>query len=250
MPASAGAIRPRRRSHRLPAVVGLGVIFFSGCSSLHESTRDAGFLSRHRDATYCEVKAVRQTAQKTCGLACLSCVLDYWERPVPEPELRRRHPLAGEGAGYSLKHLQAIATQEGLAAFAVDMSAGGRSPARELSTHLAKGRPVIVALHCPQGRYFGRPLPLIETLDRRTLRLPGAEPAFKHHYVVVLGETADTYLVMDPAYGIGEVQKQPLLDWWRAEKYAALICTRVPDSAATVQNVLATQQPQSERIFH
>ncbi|MGI8604739.1 MAG: cysteine peptidase family C39 domain-containing protein [Verrucomicrobiales bacterium] len=218
--------RRRRKAPRILAAACLSAWGVS-CSSLHQSTKEEAFKSKFGDYTYCEIEAVRQTSQKSCGLACLAAVLRYWDRPASEPELARSHPLKA-GIGYPMQQLQAIAVGHGLLAFAVSMAQTGDKPAAALAEHLARGRPVIVAIHCPQGRYFGEPVPIIESLDRRTWRPLGIGTTFKHHYVVVIGENATNYLVMDPAYGIGSVRKQSLLDWWRGESYAALICSPPP----------------------
>jgi predicted double-glycine peptidase len=194
------------------------------CASVPQSTREEAFKRKFGHYTFCEVEAMRQTDQKSCGLACLACVLRYWDKSASEPELVASHPLK-TGIGYPVQQLQSIALDKGLLAFAVSMDRGGETPGAELSSHLAKGRPVIVALRCPQGRYLGDPLPVIESLDRRTWRPLGIGSEFKHHYVVVIGEDSRHYLVMDPAYGIGPVAKQSLLDWWRDESYAALVCS-------------------------
>jgi hypothetical protein len=114
------------------------------------------------------------------------------------------------------------------------MNQSGQKPAAALSEQLARGRPVIIAVHCPQGRYFGEPVPVLGSWDRRSIRFFGdTSSGRKHHYVVVIGENDRNYLVMDPAYGIGPVREQPLLDWWRDESYAALVCSPPPEPAGT-----------------
>ena len=202
-------------------------VAMGACASVHDSTNHPAFKKEFGNYDYCEVEAVRQSAQKSCGVACLVCVLKYWGKPASERELTIRHPLR-TGIGYPVHQLQSIAIEQGLLAFAVSLNQAGQKPAAALSEHIARGRPIIVALHCPQGRYFGDPVPLIESLDRRTIHPFGAGRAFKHHYVVVIGENERHYLVMDPAYGIGAVPRQSLLDWWRDESHAALVCSPAP----------------------
>jgi hypothetical protein len=200
------------------------------CTTLHDSTRKPDFTRDYGDYTFCEVDAVRQSAQKSCGIAALVCVLRYWDKPATESEITTRHPLRS-GIGYPVQQLQAIAVENGLLAFAVSMNQPGIPPVVALGRQIARGRPVIIAVNCPHGRYFGEPLPVIESFDRRTIGPLGGSTgsAFKHHYVVVIGESPQNYLVMDPAYGIGPVRKQSLLDWWRKESYAALVCSPPPD---------------------
>jgi predicted double-glycine peptidase len=202
----------------------------ASCGTLPQSTTSAVFTRRYGDFTYADVEAVRQTTQKSCGLAALACVLRYWEKPVTEPELVTKYPLES-GAGHSLQRLQAIAVEHGVLAFAVSMNGADGPPNVQLARHLAKGRPVVVALLCPEGRYLGEPVPVLGTLDARSIRPFGIVPTTsgkekKHHYVVVIGQDATRYLVMDPAYGIGTVNQRSLLDWWQDEGYAALVCAQ------------------------
>jgi hypothetical protein len=136
-----------------------------------------------------------------------------------------------------MQQLRSIAEDEGLLAFAVSMRGSEGPPQRQLDSHLARGRPVIIAVYCPQGRYFGREVPVLGTLDARSLRPFGLVPTAtgrekKHHYVVVIGQDPTRYLVMDPAYGIGAVSRQSLVDWWRDEGYAALVCSPRPGPGA------------------
>jgi hypothetical protein len=152
---------------------------------------------------------------------------------VTEADLLARHPVRS-GQGHSLQTLQAIAQEHGLLAYAVSMAPGpAGSPSAQLSRHLAKGRPVIVAVRLPQGRYFGGEIPVLGTLDARTLRPFGMVPSstgqeFKHHYVVVFGEDPTRYLLMDPAYGIVSVPRKSLLEWWGDVGHAALLCSPAP----------------------
>lgn len=214
------------------AVLAAGV----SCASLPHSTKDATFGRKYGDFTYAEVEVVRQTTAKSCGLAVLACVLRYWEKPASEPELVAQFPVV-TGRGHSLQQMREIARNRGLLAFAVSMNGPAGTPAAQLSEQIAKGRPVIVAVHCPEGRYFGDPVPILGTLDARTLRPFGMVPsstgsAFKHHYVIVFGEDRERYLLMDPAYGIVSVAKAPLLSWWKDEGYSALVCSPAPVAAA------------------
>jgi len=218
----------------LPA--GAAASLLCSCArSVFPSTADAAFAGAHGDFTYAEVEVVRQSEPRSCGLAVLACVLRYWDRPVTEAELVARHPV-GRGLGHSLQTLRAIARDHGLLAFALSLRPGSSgSPAAQLSRQISKGRPVIIAVRLPQGRYFGAPVPVLGTLDARTVRPFGLVPSstgqeFKHHYVVVFGEDRTRYLVMDPAYGIVAVPQASLLQWWSDVGHAALICS----PAATV----------------
>ncbi len=198
------------------------------CTAVHQDTKSDAFRRDYGRYAYAEVRAVRQSTEKSCGLACLACVLIYWDKPVSEADLVARHPVPDGHIGLSLGELQQAALKEGLTAFAVSIPQTGKSPAAALTEEISKGRPIIVAVHCPAGKYFGDPLPVIESADFRSLKPLGVNAARRnHHYVVVCGEDPKHYLVMDPALGIGPVQKQSLLDWWKDEQWAALIASPV-----------------------
>lgn len=235
----AGANRPWA-AVAAPLVGVVLAILLSACATgVHQSTADATFATRHGDFTYAEVEVVAQSEPRSCGLAVLACVLRYWEKPVTEAELLKRHPI-GSGLGHSLQTLQAIAQEQGVLAFALSLKPGpAGSPSVQLSNHLSKGRPVIVAVRLPQGRYFGEPIPVLGTLDARTVRPFGLVPSatgqeFKHHYVVVFGEDPTHYLLMDPAYGIVSVPRPSLLQWWSDVGYAALLCSPAPASPTSL----------------
>ena len=206
----------------------LSAMAVMSCTAVHQDTKSAAFQKDYGRYTYAEVKAVRQSTEKSCGLACLASVLNYWDKPVSEGELVARHPIPDGHIGLSLGELQQAALKEGLTAFAVSVPQTGQTPAALLTSEISKGRPVIVAVHCPAGKYFGDPLPVIENADFRSIKPLGVNAERRnHHYVVVCGEDPRHYLVMDPAYGIGPVQKQSLLDWWKDEQWAALIASPV-----------------------
>jgi predicted double-glycine peptidase len=198
-----------------------------GCQTVYQDTKSEKFRADYGAATYTEVTPVRQSQQRSCGVACLSAVLNYWEKKVPEADLLRRYPSQGK-LGYSLAELQQIATDEGCQAYALSFTQLGQSkPSAALSEQLRAGRPIIIAVKCPRGSYFGPPVPLIETWDQRAFQPLKTGDPMKHHYVVVIGENDRYYLVMDPAYGtIGPVQRQPLLDWWKDEGYAGLVVSQ------------------------
>ncbi len=214
-------------------MLGVAAAALTACATVTQSTKDAVFQRKYGSFTYAEVEAVKQTTQRSCGLAALVCVLRYWEKPASEADLVARHPLRKNAIGHTVEALRDIAASHGLAAFAVSFA---DRPAAHLSEQISKGRPVIVPVYCPQGRYFGDPLPVLETTDARVFRPFGIVPSatgkeFKHHYVVIVGEDRTRYLVMDPAYGLVTVGKESLLGWWKQESHAALLCA--PAAAET-----------------
>lgn len=205
-------------------VLALALSLLSGCvTGRVTSTGDKDFAHRYKGFRYCGVKAVKQSEQISCGAAALASVMTYWQPegalPVKETSLIGRYPPRSR-EGYPLLQLREIALAHGLTAFALTMES---EPWRQLVGHLGEGRPVIAAVRLPRGPYFGRKLPLVETLDRRTLLSTGNE--WKSHYVVVMGHTYQEVLLMDPQYGIVRVGRDEFLAFWRQEKYAALVCS-------------------------
>lgn len=173
---------------------------------------------------YCEVPDVRQGSQRSCGMAALTSLLRYWKEDssIPEQELRRKYPPESD-MGYPMSQLKNVAVQEGLLAFAVTLD---RDPMAQLTSHLKKGRPVLVAVKVPKGRYFGESLPLVETLDRRVLS--GLGDPMKHHYVVAMGVWEDDILLMDPQYGHVRTSQAQFEQFWKGMGYAALITSSMP----------------------
>jgi len=233
---------------RLAACGAVGLGLAACASTVHPSTSAASFAGQFADFTYAEVEVVRQSDPRSCGLAALACVLRYWDRPVSEGALVAQHPVTS-GVGHSLQTLQRIAQKEGLLAFALSLrpSLAG-SPSDQLSEQIAKGRPVILAVRIPQGRYFGKELPVLGTVDARTLRPFGLVPSatgeeYKLHYVVVFGEDQSRYLLMDPAYGIVSVPRPALLRWWGDVGYAALVCSSAPTPEPPPPPQLASPTP-------
>lgn len=201
-----------------------------GCetSSLSKDGKDDeyAFRLKHVDFRYSKVPVVKQSGQRSCGAAALTSLIRYWQEDatITEPELRKAYP-PDSPTGYPLLQLREIAVDEELLAFAVTLD---QAPMKQLSGHLRKGRPVLVAVELPVGRYFAQNLPVIETLDRRTLQVNGWGNQLKAHYLVVMGESHDQLLVMDPQYGHVDVNKTDFERFWKQTGYAALITSAKP----------------------
>jgi ABC-type bacteriocin/lantibiotic exporter with double-glycine peptidase domain len=191
----------------------------AACQHPARSGSGDAFEEKYSHFTYNQIDAVKQSSQKTCGAAALSSVSQYWKKPVTEPILLATHPPQNKN-GYPILQLQRIAEVQGLQAFLLTPR---DDPAAFLEKHIQQGRPVLIAIQCPKGRYFGKPLPLIERLDSQTLTSPGNK--WKEHYVVVTGFSNTQWLVMDPAYGIVPVDKPDLIRFWAEMNYAALLCS-------------------------
>jgi len=196
------------------------------CSSARKSTEQKSFKKRYKNYRYCDLTAVKQSTQTSCGVAALTSVLNYWKHEnqpeLTEKELAAQYP-AKSSEGYPILQLREIALRNGVAAFAVTLD---ENPWRQLTEHVDKGRPVITAVRLPRGRYFGKTIPLLETLDRRTLMSTGNE--WKSHYIVVIGRSYKDVVFMDPEHGIVHTNRDAFMNFWRQEKYAALICSALP----------------------
>ena len=200
--------------------VGVG---FTGSACAVKSTDSDAFKEKYKGFRYCSVEAVKQSEQLSCGAAALTSVLNYWKEDdqpsFEEPALIEKYP-ARSTEGYPILQLREIALDRGFAAFAVTLD---EDPWRQLFEHVDAGRPVIAAIDCPRGRYFGKEVPLVETLDRRAVMSTGNE--WKSHYVVVMGRNYRDVLFMDPEYGIVRTDREDFLSFWHRQGYAALICS-------------------------
>ncbi len=214
--------------HRLGfslAILSAAAIALTGCLTTPKSTEGRNFQARYRGFNYCGVKAVKQSRQLSCGAAALTAVLNYWieddpaRQPFEEKNLIAKYP-AKSPEGYPILQLREMAIQEGFAAFALTMD---RDPWNQLGEQIDNGRPVICAVNLPRGKYFGGSLPLVETLDRRTVMTTGNE--WKSHYVVAMGRTNDEILLMDPEYGIVRIGRDQFLHFWGLENHASLVCS-------------------------
>ena len=134
-----------------------------------------------------------------CGPAALTMVLRYWERSVDQYELANRFQPFPE-KGLSGAQLKELATEYGFSAY----SFSGQPEA--IREHLAKGRPLIVALHSST---------LLNT----------------NHFVVVVGwdPSSQEWIVQDPAGGA--YQRHSARDfssrWDKLDNWVLLV---VPDS--------------------
>ncbi|MEM7014720.1 MAG: cysteine peptidase family C39 domain-containing protein [Verrucomicrobiota bacterium] len=201
----------------------------ASCDTISPRQSDRDFGARYSDFEYCKVRVVEQSSQSSCGAAALSSVLAYWapETAPTERQILTNTPPDKE-TGYPILQLRDIARKQGMLAFAVSLDS---DPMAQLTKHISAGRPVIVAASVPKGRYFATDVPLIETLDRRSIPspVPGGDP-WKIHYVVVCGISADEVMLMDPQYGIVTVPSVSFEQFWKAQKNSALICSKRPET--------------------
>ena len=188
-----------------------------------KDTSQKSFESHFKDFRYCAVAVTSQSKQRSCGAAALTAVLNYWKDDIApefsEKQIVKDHPPRSE-EGYPILQMREIAVSKGFAAFAVTLD---KDPWEQLGKFVDRGQPVICAVLLPRGRYYGKNIPLVETLDRRTLMSTGNESL--SHYVVVIGRNYKEVLLMDPKSGYVRVQRDAFLNFWRLENYAALVCS-------------------------
>ena len=192
------------------------VVLMQGCGSLPTSTDQPSFQRRYGDFTYCTVEAVRQSGRYTCGPACLSSVLTYWDVEVSQGQIVRKYP-SPEQRPYFLLELRSIAEAEGLKAYVISMDTQSRS---EVEEQISKGRPLICAVRLPRSPYL---LDGVQILGPTCRGLAWALNPRKDHFVVVVGLKPQEVLVMDPAHGFVALPWRRFERAWSQMKHACLL---------------------------
>jgi len=191
-------------------------VLVQGCGSLPTSTDEPSFQRRYGDFTYCTMKVVRQSRNYTCGPACLSSVLAYWDIELPESRILQKYPT-GQRRPYLLLELRAIAEAEGLKAYVIAMDAG---PRRKVEEQISKGRPLICAVRPPRCQYLFDGVPI---LGAACHALAWTLSPRKDHFVVLAGCKPGQVLIMDPAHGFGAVPWPRFESAWSKMKHACLL---------------------------
>lgn len=211
----------RNLLHRKSTILKLGYLLYlpllAGCSSVPMSTEEALFQKKYGHFSYCWIEAIKQSRSDSCGSACLISVLKYWGVEVTEQKILAEFPTLPRG-GYSIAKLKHIARTKGLETFALTMR---QNPIEQLKEQIFKGRPVICAVFFPLDPYFAHDVPVIGQIYRNWAWMSGPR---KNHYVVVFGIRYDTFLIMDPAYGLITLQEKHLRACWSQRHYAAILC--------------------------
>jgi predicted double-glycine peptidase len=189
------------------------VVLMQGCGALPTSTDEASFQRRYGDFTYCNVEVVKQSRHYTCGPACLSSVLAYWDIDNSEEQIVQKYP-SQEHHPYSLLGLRSIAEAEGLKAYVISMD---RSTVEE---QIAKGRPLICAVRLPRGLHSFHGVPILGATCRT---LAWALHPRKDHFVVVAGSEPQKVLVMDPTHGFAALSWRRFEGAWSQMKHACLL---------------------------
>lgn len=192
------------------------VVLMQGCGGLPTSTDEASFQRRYGDFTHCNVEVVKQSRHYTCGPACLSSVLAYWDIDISEEQIVQKYPTQ-EHRPYLLLQLRSIAEAEGLKAYVISMDTQSRSKVEE---QIAKGRPLICAVRLPGGLHFFHGVPILGATWRT---LTWAFYPRKDHFVVVAGSAPQKVLVMDPTHGFAALSWRRFEGAWSQMKHACLL---------------------------
>jgi predicted double-glycine peptidase len=210
-----------------------GALLLAGCASVPVSPDRAAFAAApSRNAVprtrveldpgatlLLDLRLDRQQASNGCGAHAAAAVIDYWTRARPPAvvrsapsgaEIYAADPPAGAG-GYSLAEMVDLLQDAGLVAVAVGTTPEG------LGRELQAGRPVIARVSVSAGylatfTLFPAGTPLLGHVEARAGDLAArlVEPVTSariDHYWVVIGQDADTVIVLDPALGIRSVQE-------------------------------------------
>ena len=206
--------RGLRRPSLLPALTAF--VLVQGCGSLPTSTEEPSFQRRYGDFTYCAVEVARQSRNYTCGPACLSSVLKYWDMAIPEERILEKYPTP-QPRPYLLLELRAIAEAEGLKAYVIAMD---EEPRTKVQEQISKGRPLICAVRPPHGLYLFDGVPL---LGPACSALAWTLNPRKDHFVVIVGLKPGKVLIMDPAHGFAAVPWPRFEAAWSQMKHACLL---------------------------
>ncbi len=160
------------------------------------------------------IRPVKQLTNYSCGLAGLSCIMDYWQVQNNREKLLNSHPPLRASKGYSLGELKRIATGKGLKAFAIHGSF------EFLKKQLARERPVLVAVEIPYNFYQlqkAKEIPLVGEL------FEAISGSTFSHFMVVYGLSQKEIKVMDPMYGLKSIARDNFLDMWKRMKKSMLL---------------------------
>lgn len=217
LPTSASARKRACGLRRASLVLSLTVlVLVQGCGSLPTSTEDPSFQRRYGDFTYCTVGVARQSRDYTCGPACLSSVLTYWDVEIPEERILAKYPTQ-KRRPYLLVELRAIAEAEGLKAYIISMDTAPRAKVEE---QISKGRPLICAMRPPHGLYLFDGVPVLGAACNALAWTLGPR---KNHFVVIAGWRPGEVLIMDPTHGFAAVPWRRFEAAWSQRKHACLL---------------------------
>lgn len=191
-------------------------VLAQGCGSLPTRTDEPSFQRRYGDFTYCDVEVVKQSRHYTCGPASLASVLTYWDAAISEAQIVQKYP-SPEHRPYLLSALRAIAEAEGLKGYVISMDTPSR---HEVEAQIAKGRPLICALHLPGSLHVLDGVPILGPTYQA---FAWALNPRQDHFVVVIGLRPQEVLVMDPAHGFASLSWRRFEKAWSRMKHACLL---------------------------
>ncbi|MHC5037241.1 MAG: cysteine peptidase family C39 domain-containing protein [Planctomycetota bacterium] len=167
---------------------------------------DPSILDRplSKDAICLDLPFRRQSNPKLCGVSCLEILLNYYDFPLGESEVKEIDQISRVGEkenGIRAALLKTFLENRGwkVYVFSGDLSPEPHETVTNIQYHLGKGRPLIVMI----------------------ARDPGRE----NHYVVVGGmdEAQRAIVIMDPLSGYVLMRVQPFLAAWeRCERFTLL----------------------------
>lgn len=169
-----------------------------------------------------------------CGAHALASIINYWlgEGHVTGAEILAAHPPANLEAGYSMAELLRLAGDYGLLASAV------RLPEAGIRAELEAGRPVLVPVSLPaifvqDWQLPGANLPLIGipaavTRSRTAWLSEQTGRGLVDHYVIAAGHEGDTFVVMDPVWGLRTIRAERLARYRDAFGNAAIVFSAPP----------------------
>lgn len=217
VPTSGFVRRPARGLRRPFLLLSLtAFVLVQGCGSLPTNTDEPSFQRRYGDFTYCTVGVARQSRNYTCGPACLSSVLTYWDVEIPEERILEKYPTP-QPRPYLLLELQAVAQAEGLKAYVIAVD---EEPRTKVEEQISKGRPLICAVRPPRGLYLFDAVPVLGPAWRA---LAWTLSPRKSHFVVIAGLKPEQVLIMDPAHGFAAVSWPRFEAAWSQMKHACLL---------------------------
>jgi len=142
--------------------------------------------------SYCQVNFYKQQSPSTCGLACITAILNYWGIAVSQDKLLMGFPPSSPD-GYYIDDLMKMAKSEGLEAFVLQL------PVSKLRLQIQKGRPVICGIKKSITDDLLYHFPLEGGLLGEIIRWLSPET---NHFVVAVGFKDDRLLIMDPSIGL------------------------------------------------
>lgn len=198
------------------SLLATGIFLLAGCRSSLQTTEAPAFQRKYGDFAYCPIQATEQATRYSCGPACLSALLTYWDANMPESRILDDYPTPARRP-YYLVELRSIAAAEGRKAYILAMDA---QPRNELEQQVLKGRPLLCAVRLPLTPYFLADLPV---LGSAITSLAWALPPHKDHFVVVAGLKDEQVLIMDPAHGFATLPWRRFERAWARMKHACLL---------------------------